>query len=53
MTKNALLVLFLVVALAAGVGSSGYAAQDNPATPPGSAEIGAGSSDSPFPGQVN
>ena len=50
MTKNAPLVLFLVVALAAGFSSLGYAAQDNPATPPGSPEMRAGSHDNPFPG---
>jgi Spy/CpxP family protein refolding chaperone len=50
MIKNALLVLFLVVAVAVGVGSPGYAAQDNPATPPGPATMRVGSTDNPSAG---
>ncbi len=50
MIKSALLVLFLVVALAVGVGSPGYAAQDNPATPPESTAMRVGTSDNPSTG---
>ena len=50
MIKSELLVLFLVVAVAVGIGSPGYAAQDDPATPPGSAAMRLGPSDNPSAG---
>jgi len=51
MIKSVLLVLFLVVAVAVGIGSPGYAAQDNPATPAGSATVGSSDNPSAGPGE--